>query len=67
MVLEIFNKNGKYCFLSFYIYYGKGFMISINYQIQIIKYFLKIIFEFRGKKNEQMMKEKIGVYVLVYI
>lgn len=66
MALETSNKNGKYCSLSLYTYYGKGFMTRINHQIQIIKHFLKTIFELRGKKNEQMMKEKTGVYVLVY-
>lgn len=33
MALETSNKNGKYCSLSLYTYYGKGFMTSINHQI----------------------------------
>lgn len=33
MALETSNKNGKYCSLSLYTYYGKGFMTRINHQI----------------------------------
>lgn len=68
MALETSNKNGKYCSLSLSTYYRKGFMTSINHQIQIMKHFLKAIFELRReKKNEQLMKEKTGVSVLVYV
>lgn len=48
MALETSNKNGKYCSLSLYTYYGKGFMTRINH---IIKHFLKTIFELGGEKK----------------